>query len=142
MKTIIASIIPKLPPLPWTPTSYVLSDQTPVPKHPALPATVIPIDPMVKGRPGVLQNNWRLVMAADALFLDKRDDHLLACALRYGLTIFAPMYSKEESEDLFASLERSAAPKPEPVDDDPFGFGEVLAPEPDLFAAPEPDLFR
>ena len=138
MRTIIASIVPKLPALPWTPTSYVLSDQTPVPKHPALPATVIPIEPLVKGRPGVLQNNWRLVMNADALFLDKRDDHLLACALRYGLTIYAPMYSKEESEDLFASMEHPRTP---PVSEDVDLFGG-LTEEVDLFATEEPDLFK
>jgi len=149
MKTIIASIVPKLPPLPWTPTGYVLNDQTPVPKSPALPVTVIPIDPMVKGRPGVLQNNWRLVMNADALFLDKRDDHLYTCARRYGLTIYAPLYDQKDDEDLFASqlgiypepeadlFGTAAAPVTVSEDADLFGADDST----DLFATDEPDLF-
>lgn len=155
MRTIIATIIKTLPALPWTPTSYVLNDLVPVPKSPNLPATVIPIDPMVKGRIGVLQNDWRLVMNADALYLDNRNDHLYTVARQYGLAIHAPLYDQSQDEDLFAAMKEVMA-KP---DDDLWGeipkrvekarakreaAAEVdLFGGADLFAAPavEPNLF-
>lgn len=151
MRTIICTIIPgKLPALPWTPTSYVVNQLIQPPKSPALPVTVIPIDPMVKGRIGVLQNHWRLVMNADALYLDKREDHLYKVARQYGLAIYAPLYDQAEDEDLFAAM-KEAVKKPD--DDDIWGNIPVRAQEikakreevdlfgegADLFA--EPDLF-
>lgn len=146
MRTIIATICPKLPPLPWEPTSYVRNELIESPKYPQLPTTVIPVDPMVKGRPGILQNDWRLVMNADALFLDGLNDHLYKIARQYGLQIYAPLYDQSKDEDLFASMgEKSSKP-----DDDGDLFGGTAAPEVDLFgggadlfaATPaEPNLF-
>ncbi len=157
MRTIICTIIPgKLPVLPWTPTSYVLNDLVPVPKSPNLPATVIPIEPLVKGRLGVLQNDWRLVLNADALYLDNRNDHLYRAARTHGLAIYAPLYDESQDEDLFAAMtevlkkpddedswaklpeltEKARAKREAAAEADLFGSEE-------LFAAPavEPDLF-
>lgn len=131
MRTIIATITKgKLPALPWTPTSYVTNGTVTPPA--GLPVTVIPIDPMVKGHPGVLQNDWRLVMNADALFLDGYNDHLYKCARKYGLTIYAPLYDEADDENLFASMTDSAPPP----DDDLFGGSA----EPDLFGGSTEDV--
>lgn len=156
MRTIIATIIKgALPAMPWTPTALVLNDLVPVPKT-DLPVTLIPIEPLVKGRIGVLQNDWRLVLNADALFLDGRNDHLYRAARAHGLTIYAPLYDQANDEDLFAAMtevlkkpddedswaklpaltEAARAKREAAAEDDLFGGA-------DLFAAPaaEPDLF-
>lgn len=147
MRTIIATIVKTLPALPWTPTSYVLNELVPVPKSPALPATVIPIEPLVKGRQGVLQNNWRLVLNADALFLDNRNDHLYRAARTHGLMIYAPMYDQADDEDLFAVM-TEVVKKP----DDDHLWDQIprlievakanreAAAEVDLFSAAEPEV--
>lgn len=153
MRTIIATIVKTLPALPWTPTSYVLNELVPVPKSPALPATVIPIEPLVKGRQGVLQNNWRLVLNADALFLDNRNDHLYRAARTHGLAIYAPLYDQSQDEDLFAAMTEVLK---KPDDEDSWAklpeltekarvtrekmMHATLTAEVDLFGAAEPEV--
>lgn len=37
----------------------------------------VPVDPMVKGEPGILQRNWRLALYNEALICVGRNDHLV-----------------------------------------------------------------
>lgn len=52
----------------------------------SLPVEVIPIDPMV-GDAAVKQNNWRLVLRADALVCVGDNPHLVQAATRLGLLV-------------------------------------------------------
>lgn len=151
MRTIICTLVTKLPDdLPWTPTSYVLNELVSAPKSPPAPVTLIPIDPMVKGRIGVLQNDWRLVMNADALYLDGYNDHLYRVARQYNLKIYAPLYDESKDEELFAKMREKDTKPPKaaqvavPVADSPAVEDDLFGgtPDADLFGcAGEPDLF-
>lgn len=37
----------------------------------------IPVDPLVKGEPGILQRNWRLALYNEALICVGRNEHLV-----------------------------------------------------------------
>lgn len=68
-------------------SSYMTNGDNPLPFS-ILPHTKIPPCPKLPGEPGVLQNNWRLVMAADALILKGENEHLQQCAETYGLVVY------------------------------------------------------
>lgn len=69
------------------PTSYITNGQSEPPLS-LLETTIIPIDKKVSGEPGVLQNHWRMVLAADALIVKGENDHLVHCAETYGLAVY------------------------------------------------------
>lgn len=69
------------------PSEYITNGKT-VPPASQRATTVIPPCPMVPGEPGELQNNWRLVLHADALICVGDNPHLVECAARYDLLIY------------------------------------------------------
>lgn len=72
-----------------TPTEFVVSDhqETP-PAEFDKPVTCIPVDKMVGGLLGVHQNDWRLIMQADAVIIVGFDEHLARCAAVYELPCY------------------------------------------------------
>ncbi|WP_315127184.1 hypothetical protein [Comamonas antarctica] len=70
------------------PTEFITNGRIKPPAGRDLPTTVIPPEPLVPGEPGELQNDWRLVLHADALVLVGENEHLLDCARKYDLPIY------------------------------------------------------
>lgn len=72
------------------PTEFITNGMT-VPPASLRFTTVIPPCPMLPGEPGELQNNWRLVMHADALICVGQNPHLVSVAEKYDLLIYEAM---------------------------------------------------